>query len=144
MYRNILIPTDGSELAEKAVAHGLRLAKAVGAKVTGVTVSEPFPHYAAPNDIEYARADYQKETDALSAKALSAVAAAAERAGVACKTLHVEQGQVHRAILDAAAGEGCDLILMASHGRHGVAALILGSETQKVLTHSTIPVLVCR
>lgn len=145
MYRNILIPTDGSELAEKAVAHGLSLAKAVGAKVTAVTVSEPFPRYAAaPNVAEYAQADYQKDTEALAAKALAAVAAAAERVGVACKTLHVEQGQVYRGILDAAATEGCDLITMASHGRHGVAALVIGSETQKVLTHSTIPVLVCR
>lgn len=144
MYRNILVPTDGSELAERAVAHGLGLAKAVGAKITAVTVSEPFPSYAlAPNDTEYARA-YRKETDAVAAKALSVVAVAAEKAGVTSKTLHVERGEVYRAILETAAAENCDLILMASHGRHGVAALVLGSETHKVLTHSTIPVLVCR
>ena len=144
MYRNILIPTDGSELAEKAVIHGLALAKAIGARVTAVTVTEPFPSFAAPNDTEYARADYQKATDADAAKVLAAVSAAAAEAGVACETLQTEHGQVFRAILDVATAKGCDLVAMASHGRHGVAALVLGSETLKVLTHSTIPVLVCR
>jgi nucleotide-binding universal stress UspA family protein len=144
MYRNILIPTDGSELAEKAVVHGLSLAKAIGARVTAVTVTEPFPSFAAPNSTEYAQTDYQNATDTAAQKALAVVSAAAEKAGVACETLHTEHRQVFRAILDAATAKGCDLIAMASHGRHGVAALVLGSETLKVLTHSTIPVLVCR
>jgi nucleotide-binding universal stress UspA family protein len=144
MYRNILIPTDGSELAEKAVGHGISLAKPIGARVTAVTVTEPFPRLEASNYSESAHADYRKATNADAAKALAAVSAAAAAAGVACETLHAEHGQVFRAILDVAVAKGCDLIVMASHGRHGVAALILGSETLKVLTHSTIPVLVCR
>jgi nucleotide-binding universal stress UspA family protein len=144
MYRNILIPTDGSELAEKAVVHGLSLAKAIGARVTAVTVTEPFPSFAAPNVTEYAQTDYQKAADADAAKALAAVSAVAAKAGVACETLQTEHEQVFRAILDVATAKGCDLVAMASHGRHGVAALVLGSETLKVLTHSTIPVIVCR
>jgi nucleotide-binding universal stress UspA family protein len=145
MYKNILIPTDGSELAGKAVEHGIQLAKETGAQVTAVTVSEPFHLLAvAPRQIEYTRGEYKKHADAVAEKALGAVSAAAERAGVACETLHIEHEHVYQAIIDAAASKGCDLIVMASHGRHGVSAIVLGSETVKVLTHSTIPVLVYR
>jgi nucleotide-binding universal stress UspA family protein len=145
VYTNILIPTDGADLAQKAVEHGVRLAKALGARVTAVTVTEPFHLFSlAPSQLEYTRSEYKKHTDAIAAKALGAVSAAADRAGVACETVHVEHEHVFRAIIDAARARGCDLIAMASHGRHGVAAVVLGSETVKVLTHSQIPVLVYR
>jgi nucleotide-binding universal stress UspA family protein len=145
LYKNILIPTDGSEFAAKAVEHGVLLAKKIGAKVTAVTVTEPFHLLSvAPSQIEYTRSEYKKHTEAAAETALAVVAAAAKEAGVACETLQVEHEHVYRAIIDAAASKGCDLIAMASHGRHGVAAVVLGSETVKVLTHSKIPVLVYR
>jgi nucleotide-binding universal stress UspA family protein len=145
LYQNILIPTDGSELANKAVEHGVRLAKEIAAKVTAVTVTEPFHVISvAPRQLEYTRSEYKRHTDAVAAKALGVVKDAAERAGVACDMLHVEHEHVYQAIIDAASAKGCDLIAMASHGRHGIAAVVLGSETVKVLTHSKVPVLVYR
>ena len=145
MYKNILIPTDGSELAGKAVEHGVALAKAIGAKITAVTVTEPFHVISvAPSQLEYTRGEYKRHTEAHAAKALAGIAAAARSAGIACETRHVEHEHVYQAIIDAAMSNGCDLILMASHGRRGAAAIILGSETAKVLAHSKIPVLVYR
>jgi nucleotide-binding universal stress UspA family protein len=145
LYKNILIPTDGSDLAAKAVEHGVLLAREIGAKVTAVTVSEPFHLISvAPSQIEYTRNEYKKHVDAEAARALGVVSTAAKQAGVACETLQVEHQHVYQAIIDAATSRGCDLIAMASHGRHGVAAVVLGSETVKVLTHSKIPVLVYR
>jgi nucleotide-binding universal stress UspA family protein len=145
LYQNILIPTDGSDLAGKAVEHGVRFAKAIGARVTAVTVTEPFHLFAvALNQLEYTRAEYKKHEETHAEKVLGGVSSIAEAAGVACTTLHVEHEHVYRAIIDAAASNGCDLILMASHGRHGVSAVVLGSETVKVLTHSKIPILVYR
>jgi nucleotide-binding universal stress UspA family protein len=145
LYTNILIPTDGSDLASNAVERGVRFAKEIGARVTGVTVTEPFHLLAvSPSQVEYTRSEYKKHADALAAKVLRSVSGAAECAGVAWETLHVEHEHVHAGIIDAAASHGCDLIAMASHGRHGVSAVLLGSVTVKVLTHSKIPVLVYR
>ena len=145
MYKNILIPTDGSELAARAIEHGVLLAKQIGAKVTVVAVTEPFHLLSvAPGQIEYTRGEYKKHTEDAAETALAVVSAAAKQAGVPCETLQVAHEHVYRAIIDAAASKGCDLIAMASHGRHGVAAVVLGSETVKVLTHSKIPVLVYR
>ena len=145
MYKNILIPTDGSELAGKAVEHGIAFAKEIGAKITAVTVTEPFHVISvAPSQLEYTRDEYKRHAEAYAGKALAGVAAAAKSAGVACETRHVEHEHAYQAIIDTAASNGCDLILMASHGRRGAAAVILGSETAKVLTHSKIPVLVYR
>jgi nucleotide-binding universal stress UspA family protein len=128
MYKNILIATDGSELSEKAVNHGIALAKRIGAKVTVLTVVQPLHTFTA----EYAE------------KTLGAAARLAQAAGVECEGVHVEHDFPYQAIIDTAASKGCDLIVMASHGRHGISALVLGSETVKVLTHSKIPVLVHR
>lgn len=140
-----MIPTDGSDLAAKAVEHGVAFAKEIGAKVTAVTVTEPFAVFAlAPSQLEYTRDAYTKQADAYAEQALGAVAAAAERAGIVCEVLHVEREHVYEAIIDTATASGCDLIVMASHGRRGVSAVVLGSETVKVLTHSKIPVLVYR
>jgi nucleotide-binding universal stress UspA family protein len=145
LYKSILIPTDGSALAGKAVEHGIRLAKEIGAKIVAVTVTEPFHLLSvAPNQLEYTRSEYGRHAEAHAAKLLGAVAAVAAGSGVVCDTTHVEHEHVYLAIIDAAIAKGCDLIVMASHGRHGISAVVLGSETVKVLTHSKIPVLVYR
>jgi nucleotide-binding universal stress UspA family protein len=145
MYRHILIPTDGSDLAGKAVQHGIGFAKEVGARITALTVSEPFPMMAAyPAVIQDAPASYRERSAEYAGRVLDAVANAVKAAGVACETVHVEAGQPYQAIIDTAESKQCDLIVMASHGRRGVSAIVLGSETVKVLTHSKIPVLVYR
>jgi nucleotide-binding universal stress UspA family protein len=145
MYTNILIPTDGSALSGKAVQHGIALAKLISAKVTVLTVLPPF--HTLTTDarmIEDTPAQFKARMQADAEKTLSAAAAAAQAAGIACETVQVEHEQPHQAIINAAESKGCDLIVMASHGRHGIAALVLGSETVKVLTHCKVPVLVHR
>ena len=149
MYSKILIPTDGSELAEKAVKHGVALAKAVGARITILTVTRPYrPEWrvvtAEEAMIEDPSAEYQARVTAEADETLRIAAEAAKAAGVACDTLQVEDDRPYKAIIDTAGSKGCDLIVMASHGRHGISALLLGSETTKVLTHCKIPVLVHR
>jgi nucleotide-binding universal stress UspA family protein len=143
MYTNILIPTDGSELAGKGVQHGIALAKRIGAKVTVLTVLRPFHMITTDLQmIEDTPAQYKVRMQKHAEKILSAVATQA--AGVACETIQVEHEHPYQAIIDTADSKGCDLIVMASHGRHGVSAIVLGSETVKVLTHCKIPVLVHR
>jgi nucleotide-binding universal stress UspA family protein len=145
MYTNILIPTDGSELAGKAVQHGIALAKRIGAKVTVLTVLPPFHVFTTdPQMIEDTPALYKARMQEHAEEILGTVARAAQAAGVACEMVHVEHEHPYQAIIDTAVSKGCDLIVMASHGRHGISAIILGSETLKVLTHSKIPVLVHR
>ena len=145
MFTNILIPTEGSDLAAKAVEQGVRFAKEIGAKITAVTVTEPFELVSVSQiQLEYTPIEYQKHSKAHAEKVLGVVSAAAKSAGVVCDTLHVEHELVYQAIIEAAEARRCDLIVMASHGRRGVAAVVLGSETVKVLTHSKIPVLVYR
>lgn len=140
MYKHILIPTDGSDLSKGAMQYGMSLAKAVNAKVTGVTVSPPFHVLAAVTDTSEL---YKKRMATIATEHLEQVKDAA-KAGVNCDTLHVEHAHPFQAIIDTAKMKGCDLIVMASHGRRGLSAIVLGSETVKVLTHSTIPVLVYR
>lgn len=142
MYKHILIATDGSDLATNAVQQGVSLAKSVGAKVTAVTVSEPF-HWFDANMVEGAEAAYTDGAKRAAANALGGVADAARAAGVSCETIHVEEQYPYKAIIDTAKAKTCDVIVMASHGRRGIAAVVLGSQTVKVLTHSAIPVLVC-
>ncbi|HXW71856.1 MAG TPA: universal stress protein [Methylocella sp.] len=142
MYKNILIATDGSELAASAVEHGISLAKSVSANVIAVNVSEPF-HWFAPDMIEDAEAAYIQAANQNAARILAAVAEAAKAAGVSCETVLVEEERPYKAIIDTANSKNCDLIVMASHGRHGISAMVLGSESVKVLTHSKIPVLIC-
>lgn len=145
MYKNILIPTDGSELAGKAVQHGTSLAKALGAKITALTVSLPFHVFTFDTGmVEDTSADYKKRVQEVTAKTLAAVANTAKAAGVQCETVHVQHEHPYQAVIDTAKTKGCDLIVMASHGRRGVSAIVLGSETVKVLTHSKIPVLAHR
>ena len=145
MYSNILIATDGTELAGKAVAHGVALARRIDAMVTVLTVVRPFQTFTTDTQmIEDTPAHYQLRMSEYAGKTLRAAAQAARTAGVVCETMQVEHEHPYRAIIDAADAKGCDLVVMASHGRHGLSALVLGSETIKVLTHCTIPVLVHR
>jgi nucleotide-binding universal stress UspA family protein len=138
MYTHILIPTDGSELAGKAVQHGIALAKRIGAKVTMLTVLPPELITADMQMIEIRKQRMQKQAEEI----LGAVAKQA--AGFSCETIQVEHEDPYQAIIDTADSKGCDLIVMASHGRRGISALVLGSATVKVLTHCKIPVLVYR
>jgi len=138
MYTHILIPTDGSELAGKAVQHGTALAKLIGAKVTLLTVLPPEMITTDTQMNKIRKERMQKDAEEI----LGAVAMQA--AGFACETIQVEHEDPYQAIIDTADSKGCDLIVMASHGRHGISAIVLGSETVKVLTHCQIPVLVHR
>ena len=147
MYQHILIPTDGSALAERAVTHGLSLAKAVGAKVTTIVVEAPFDVYSVPEskirEMPAAFADYAGHVKEHATKVLNHVAAVAKASGVACDLVQTEHYHPYEAIIATAKDKGCDLIVMASHGRGGISAILLGSVTAKVLTHTDIPVLVC-
>lgn len=145
MFKHIFIPTDGSDLSRKAVLYGVQLAKLTGGKVTAFTVRVPYmvtslDAVAATGTQE----QFEAEIKQFAERALLQAQMAAETAGVPLETLQEVSDQPFRAIVDAARANLCDLIVMASHGRRGVSALLLGSETQKVLTHSKIPVLVYR
>ena len=147
MYQHILVPIDGSKLSTKALVHALRLAQAIGARVTAFHASPDYPVELYGDSVVYqplARDKYaalcKKEADRI----LNAAAQKGEKAGVAVDTAHAIASAPWQAILAAARKHKCDVIVMASHGRRGVLALLLGSETQKVLAHSRLPVLVVR
>ena len=145
MYKHILIATDGSDLAEKGVDQGLALAKALAAKVTAVTVTEPLAAMLVGEAaIALPIEDYDRAASADAARVLAGVSASAARAGVTCDTLHVKDQYPAEGIVDAAKARGCDLIVVTSHGRRGLSRLLLGSQATRVLTHSEVPVLVCR
>jgi nucleotide-binding universal stress UspA family protein len=145
MYKHILLPTDGSDLSGKAVKEGIRLAKAIGARVTAVHVTPPFyPSEMSPSSLAAHAQEHEAHGKESAERALGAAAEAARAAGVTCATVHRVSDGPFDEIIAVAAESGCDLIFMASHGRRGVKALLLGSETNKVLTHSKIPVLVTR
>jgi nucleotide-binding universal stress UspA family protein len=148
MYRKILIATDGSELASKAVDHGVMLAKGVGAAVIFVTATERWSAIHMAEEGERGDADPIGRYEDLAARSAQTVLAAAkttaESAGVACETLHVPDGLPAEAIVATANEKGCDLIVMASHGRRGLNRLVLGSQTAEVLAYSKVPVLVLR
>jgi nucleotide-binding universal stress UspA family protein len=145
MFKRILIPTDGSELSGLAVEKGLDLAKEVGAEVTAVHVGTPL-HLIVfdPEDLSESTEQYEIRMRRKGEEILHAIQRTAEKKGVACKISFSTSDHPYEDIIKAAEANGCDLILMASHGRKGVKGLLLGSETQKVLTHSAIPVLVYR
>ena len=143
MYKCILLPTDGTEFCERAFRHGIELL--VQAKVIGLTVTQPI-HSAVPRSLipKNFAAVVHSETVKAADEKLSVVQKLATEAGVAVETLRQSNDHPWQAIVHAAKDKQCDLIVMASHGRRGVSAFVLGSETQKVLTHSSIPVLVVR
>jgi nucleotide-binding universal stress UspA family protein len=145
MYKHILLPTDGSELSAKAVRDGIQLAKEIGARVTALHVTAPFyPSELTPSTLTAHAREHEEAAQESAKRALGPVEAAARAAGVACTTVHRVSDGPFEEIIQVAAESGCDLIFMASHGRRGVKAMLLGSETNKVLTHSKIPVLVTR
>ncbi len=145
MYKHILIPTDGSALSGKALRAGIDLAKSVHARVTVFTASPPFNALAAEGGMGHdSHAEYTAAADGLAATRLKAGADYAREKGVSARLEHVYAEHPYEAIINAVSRDGCDLVCMASHGRKGIAGLLVGSETSKVLTHSKVPVLVCR
>jgi nucleotide-binding universal stress UspA family protein len=144
MYKRILVPTDGSDITSKAVQSAIAMAKLTGAEVFALAVKEPFPYSAISEMQPVPPQEFLDAQERVAASRVKAVAEAAATAGVSCHAHSVEGLHPWEAILDHGKAQGCDLIVMASHGRRGMSALLLGSETQKVLTHSTVPVLVVR
>jgi nucleotide-binding universal stress UspA family protein len=145
MHKHILVPTDGSELSNQAIEYAAALAKTVNAKLTVLTVTTPYYGFIAERSVPSARIeDYQHEAAKLAEQYLDVAKDITAAAEVPCHAIHIQSPQPYQAIINVAKDQGCDLIVMASHGRRGVAAIVLGSETIKVLTHSTIPVLVVR
>jgi nucleotide-binding universal stress UspA family protein len=144
MYQRILFPTDGSDITAKALQHALGLAKLTGATLQVLSVKEPFPYSAISEMQPVPPQEFYDAQEKVAGGRVRAALAAAEAAGVQAQGETVEALHPWEAILEQAKAHGCDLLVMASHGRRGVSALLLGSETQKVLTHSTLPVLVVR
>ena len=148
MYKHILVPTDGSKLSAKAIRTAARLARLSGAKLTGLCVTPPYvpPVYTEgmmTYGVTSARA-YKELKEKEAKKALAVVDIEGQTSGVEVAKISLTADQPWKAIIGVARSKRCDLIVMASHGRRGLSALLLGSETAKVLTHSKIPVLVCR
>ena len=144
MYKRILVPTDGSERSVKAVEGAARFARPLGATLVIMTVIEP---YSYTNLAEYRPESIEQYDERVSAEAeerLAEVKRVADAVGVENKTVMVKSFSPAEAIIEQAEKNGCDIIFMASHGRKGIAAVLLGSETQKVLTHSRFPVMVYR
>ena len=129
MYKHILIATDGSELAEKAVKTGLSLAKALGARATAVTVTEPWTAFVTLGEaiIAFPFDEYEKSAADMAAKILASVSSDAKQLDTACATVHIKEQNPAEGILQTAKDSDCDLIVMASHGRRGLARLLLGS-----------------
>jgi len=145
MYKHILIATDGSELAGKAVVAGFDLARSLEAKVTAVTVTAPWTATVTGEAAHgFPLDEYEKSVNETASHILTGVSTLARKADVSCATVHVKDQYPSEGILEAAKKSGCDLIVMASHGRRGLGRLLLGSEAVKVLTHCTLPVLICR
>lgn len=145
MFKHILIPTDGSDLSKTAINNGVQFAKDMNAKITGLTVTMPFHYFSLDAmQISTSAAQYDADAQALAQRHLNTIKEAASAIGVECELLHRVSENPYEEIVRTAQDRGCDVIFQASHGRRGVSALILGSETQKVLTHSKIPVLVFR
>ena len=144
MFKRILVPTDGSDITMKAVAAAIELAKSVGAQLYTISVKEPFPYSAISEMQPTPPQEFFDAQERIAAKRVATVVETAQAAGLKCQGHTVEALHPWEAIIDHAKRQECDLLVMASHGRRGVTALLLGSETQKVLTHSTIPVLVVR
>lgn len=145
MYHRILLPTDGSEASRHAVQAGVDFAKSLGASVVAMTAVPPFHTFTANTEmIESVRGEYEAASRERARYLLDEIAAVAQGAGVACEAVQTSADSPYESIVATAREQGCDLIVMASHGRKGLAGMLLGSETQKVLTHSTIPVMVYR
>jgi nucleotide-binding universal stress UspA family protein len=144
MYKRILVSTDGSDISRKAAETAAALAKATGGELLTISVKEPFPYSAISEMQPVPPQEFFDAQERIARERVQGVLDIAKAAGVACQAHTVEALHPWEAILDHAKNQNADLIVMASHGRRGLSALLLGSETQKVLTHSSIPVLVVR
>ena len=144
MYKRILLPTDGSDITSKAAQTAVALAKLTGAEIYTIGVKEPFPYSAISEMQPVPPQEFYDAQERIASKHVKATTDAAKAAGLTAHGHTVEALHPWEAIIDHAKSKKCDLIVMASHGRRGVSALLLGSETQKVLTHSALPVLVVR
>ena len=147
MFKNILVPTDGSTLSHKAIRSAVRLAKEQKARVTGFYVGPEWsPNRYGDSSLTgfVSPSQHSAIVKKTADRYLAAVKKAAATAGVSCKCLHAEGSYPYEEIVKAAQRNRCDLIVMASHGRRGISRLLLGSETSKVLAHSKVPVLVER
>jgi len=144
MFKRILVPTDGSDITTAAVTTAITLAKTLGAQIVTLCVKEPFPYGAISEMQPIPPQEYFDAQDRITANRVQQVQQACAAAGVVCEAHTVDAEHPWQAIIELAKSSACDLVVMASHGRRGVSALLLGSETQKVLTHSTTPVLVVR
>jgi nucleotide-binding universal stress UspA family protein len=148
MFKHILFPTDGSELSDQALGAAVELAASTGARLTAVHVIDPY--HVPPTDLTWVYPDamtpeeYERTATRLSGAILARVKDAAEKAAVACETLSLFAKAPWDAIVKTVDEHACDVVVMASHGRRGIAGMLIGSETQKVLTHSHVPVLVYR
>lgn len=145
MFKHILVATDGSQLSEKTALSAVQFAKSMSARLTAVTASTPF-HVFATDTVMLTDTEevYKTECGRQAQAFLRVIKTAAESSGLSFEGVHVFHDHPYAAIIDTANNKGCDVICMASHGRRGIAALVLGSETMKVLTHSRIPVVVWR
>lgn len=147
-YHHILVPTDGSPLALKGAKQAVELAKELHAKVTAVYVvppfSMPFAEDSTIPNLEYTRRLFEQEFERKAQEALGEVERIAESEHVECDGVSIAGEQPWKTIIDTAEAQDCDLIVMGSHGRGNLGAILLGSETTKVLTHSSTPVMVCR
>jgi nucleotide-binding universal stress UspA family protein len=144
MFQRILVPTDGSDITAKAVSTAVTLAKSLGAKLYTISVKEPFPYSAISEMQPTPPQEFFDAQERIATKRVQTVVETCKAAGIACEAHTVEALHPWEAIIDHAKRQECDLVVMASHGRRGVAALLLGSETQKVLTHSQVAVLIVR
>ncbi len=148
MYKHILIPTDGSELATKGLLHGLELAKNQGAAVTIVTVTDMWPALAMAQEARGSTLQpterYEEQAAEAARMVLDEAVKVAQSQGINAETLHVADQHPAEGIIATSTNRGCDLIVMASHGRRGLSRLMLGSQAYEVLSHSTVPVLVVR
>lgn len=145
VFRRILLPTDGSDASQRAILAGVAFARELGADVVGLTAVPSFRVLSAdPDMLEDTPEQYAAASAGRARRMLADVENAARAAGVPCRLEQVNADRPYEAIVEAAARLGCDLILMASHGRRGLHGLLLGSETERVLVHGTVPVLVHR
>jgi nucleotide-binding universal stress UspA family protein len=145
MLDNVVVPTDGTDLSAKAAAFAVKLAKKMGAKVTAVSVTTPAESITV-GEAQMVKnpPEYEKQAASQAANMLGVIAKLAKEEGVACETVHVRDALPWHGIIETAKSKGADIIVMASHGRRGLSAMLLGSETQKVVNHSHIPVLIYR
>lgn len=145
MFKRILVPTDGSEPAQRAVLAGIAFARELGAEVVGLTVIPKFHTFTYKTDmLEETKEEFAVDSREHAKEVLSFVLDAARNAAVACTGEQVVSDDPWQTIIETAQARQCDLIVMGSHGRRGVKGVLLGSETQKVLVHSNVPVLVYR